>query len=250
MNRQFYELPATVREYAGETSLWPEEAFLFDRWASHLATGALLDLGCGGGRTTPALSRRAASYIGLDYAAPMVEACRSRWPHLTFVHGDASNLDMFGPAEFRTVVFSFNGIDSMSHEKRTRCLSEVFRVLQPGGLFLFSSHNRDDRRKVVAWNLRDLNLKANLSHLRSYWRVRRYQRRTPAYAILSDPLAGFGYLTYYVRKEDQVRELEATGFREVMILAPDLGFVNPRTRDRRSQWFHYTCRKPAEPPAP
>ena len=39
---------------------------------------AILDLGVGGGRTTPHLSSIAARYVGADYAAEMVARCQDK----------------------------------------------------------------------------------------------------------------------------------------------------------------------------
>jgi ubiquinone/menaquinone biosynthesis C-methylase UbiE len=131
----------------------------------------------------------------------------------------------------------------MSHEKRCAVLREVHRVLKPGGVFAFSSHNRDDKRIVKAFDIRDWNLKRNLRHLRSYLSVRKAQVISDSYAILSDPLAGYGYLTYYIRKSDQLRQLEDAGFRDVTIINQGCEIVPAETRDRLNQWFHYVARK-------
>ena len=180
------------------------------RGAVHLPTvrgldsdKAVLDVGCGGGRTTAVLQALSGHYTGLDYSLPMIEACQAQYPDVTFVHGDASQMSMLDAAQFEFVLFSFNGIDCMSHPKRLLALAEIYRVLKPGGLFVFSTHNRDDKRRVVAVDIRDWNPFHHLRNLRSYWQVRAHQVRTPTYACLSDPLAGFGHLTYYIRQRDQ-----------------------------------------------
>jgi ubiquinone/menaquinone biosynthesis C-methylase UbiE len=246
-NRMFYELPETVEEYAHETQLWPEERYIFEHYDRHIRDQHVLDIGCGGGRTTRALLERTLQYTGLDYSLKMIEVCRRKWSSGTFVHGDAANMPMFADASFSFVLFSFNGIDSMTHEKRLAVLHEVYRVLKPGGAFAFSSHNRDDRSIVTAWNLRDRSLRNNLRNLRSYLSVRHLQVKTRTYAILSDPLAGFGYLTYYIRKKDQVEQLQKVGFTDIVILNQGCEVVPPETRDRWNKWFHYIAHKPHEP---
>jgi ubiquinone/menaquinone biosynthesis C-methylase UbiE len=244
LNKRFYEKPQTVMDYVRETPLWPEEKFIFEQHQSKIRDKSLLDIGCGGGRTTRVLRHWTSQYTGLDYSHEMIKACREKWPDLKFVHGDASVMHMFGPDQFDFVLFSFNGIDSLSHEKRIRVLQEVYRVLKPGGVFTFSSHNRDCKRIVTALDLRDLNIKNNVRNLRSYFTVRQYQVRAPTYTILSDPLAGFGCLMYYIRKFDQVKQLEAIGFRDVAIVNRKVQWVDSISLDRKSQWFHYICNKP------
>jgi SAM-dependent methyltransferase len=121
-------------------SLTACEQLLFD---TYLRPGmAILDLGVGGGRTTPYLSAIASRYVGVDYSEEMIRACRSKFPHLRFNVADASDLSQFADASFDSVVFSFNGLDCLApHEKRENCLRECHRVLKAGGVYIFSSHN-------------------------------------------------------------------------------------------------------------
>src|ERR1019366_8247253 len=58
-----------------------------------------------------------------------------------FEIGDARDLSRFGDGEFDVVLFSFNGMDYISHEDRLRVLAPVRRVLRPGGTFFFSAHS-------------------------------------------------------------------------------------------------------------
>jgi len=135
-----YNAPEIVAQYAGMDFLSACEQVLFD---TYLEPGmAILDLGVGGGRTTPYLSRIASRYVGIDYSEEMIRTCRSKFPHLQFDVADASDLSQFGDTSFDSVVFSYNGLDCLlPHEKRKKCLAECNRVLKPGGVFIFSSHN-------------------------------------------------------------------------------------------------------------
>jgi ubiquinone/menaquinone biosynthesis C-methylase UbiE len=135
-----YSAPETVAQYAGMDSLSICEQSLFD---THLRRGmAILDLGVGGGRTTPYLSGIASRYVGVDYSEGMIDACRRKFPHLEFEVADASDLSRFADASFDSVVFSYNGLDCLvPYEKREKCLRECHRVLKPGGFYIFSSHN-------------------------------------------------------------------------------------------------------------
>jgi len=102
----------------------------------------VLDLGVGGGRTTPHLAKIASHYVGVDYSEAMIRACRRKFPDIEFLLADASDLSMFEDASFDAIVFSFNGLDSVvPNDKRSRCLRECSRVLRPAGVFVFSSHN-------------------------------------------------------------------------------------------------------------
>jgi SAM-dependent methyltransferase len=86
--------------------------------------------------------------------------------------------------EFRFRPFFFNGIDYVSHNGRPAVLSEINRVLKPGGWFFFSSHNRAATYAAKREGLREL-LK-RLLFLRRHLRLRRLESQTPEYAILND----------------------------------------------------------------
>jgi ubiquinone/menaquinone biosynthesis C-methylase UbiE len=135
-----YDSPEVISLFAGYSMLFPSEKYLFAKYVP--AGASILDLGVGGGRTTPVLAAKAKRYVGVDYVPGMVDACASKFPNYEFVCADAAALDVFADASFDIVVFSFNGLDVLPVlKKRAECLEEVRRVLSPNGVFLFSSHN-------------------------------------------------------------------------------------------------------------
>jgi SAM-dependent methyltransferase len=139
-NLEIFSDPAVVDYYDRDATLHESERFLFQ---AYLDPGmAILDVGVGTGRTTPALSRIASRYVGVDYSTAMVARCRSKFPGLTFLEMDATDMSGFADGSFDAVVFSFNGIDCLPDDSaRLRCLHECARVLRPGGIFIVSSHN-------------------------------------------------------------------------------------------------------------
>ena len=140
LNRRTYRRPEVASHYAALRYVTPCEQLLFRTYLK--AGGTVLDLGVGGGRTTPCLSRVASRYVGVDYSEAMIHVCRRKFPDLDFVHADASDLSAFEDASFDAIVFSYNGLDCvLPNEKRLRCLRECWRVLRPAGVFVFSSHN-------------------------------------------------------------------------------------------------------------
>ena len=139
-NLQVYNKPDVASHYAVLNYLTPCEQFLFDLYIKQGA--AVLDLGVGGGRTTPYLSRGASHYVGVDYASEMIRACRRKHPDLEFIEADASDLSAIPSSSFDAVVIAFNGLDYViPDERRALCCEECHRVLKPGGVLLFSSHN-------------------------------------------------------------------------------------------------------------
>lgn len=101
----------------------------------------VLDLGCGTGRTTAVLDRMGFDVVGVDVSEPMIHRARTLFPHLEFESGDVRDL-RFADESFEYVLFSFNGLDYVQPEgDRYVALREIWRVLNPGGTFVFSSHN-------------------------------------------------------------------------------------------------------------
>jgi len=183
------------------------------------------------------------NYTGIDYSKGMIKACRKKFKSLEFIHCDAGNMNIFNDNSFDFVLFTFNGIDCMSHEKRIKILKEIYRVLNFNGVFVFSSHNLDDRKHIRAFNRFDINIYNNLKNFISYMKVRKHEIQKKNHAIYSDPLGGFGTLTYFIRKADQVVQLKRCGFSDVKILDCECRFVEPDSIQKDGKWFWYICKK-------
>ena len=122
-NRQIYNAPDVALHYASLAYLSPCEKFLFQ---TYIEPGmAILDIGVGGGRTTPYLSSLASRYVGIDYAEEMIRACRKKFPGLDFRTVQADELDGFADASFDAVVMAFNTIDYvLPDSQRIHCVQE------------------------------------------------------------------------------------------------------------------------------
>jgi len=111
-------------------------------WAMQLVPGRrVLDAGCGLGYGSALLAGAgAASVTGMDVAAAVVEAARSRVPAgVTLVEGDVHELP-FEDGSFDLVV-CFEVIEHV-HDA-PRAIGDLARVLAPGGVLAVSSPNRD-----------------------------------------------------------------------------------------------------------
>lgn len=187
-NRQLFEQEAVVRIYEGMQGLTPAEAALV---AKYLRPGMrILDIGVGGGRTTPALSALASRYVGMDYSARMIEVCRGRFPQLEFLQHDAAQPLPFPDASFDAAVIAFNSIDCIWPEaSRFDLLREAARVLARDGVLLFSSH--DARGALGVWARGGHSLAGKLYiFLRSAWENARFTARV----LTSKPFwTGAGY---------------------------------------------------------
>src|SRR5580765_4326201 len=91
----------------------------------------VLDLCCGQGNVSEALIRRGCKVTGIDFSPAMLAFARGRAPSAIFTEGDAQKLP-FDDAQFDVVVSNL-GICHVPDQPRA--LSEVRRVLRPGGRF-------------------------------------------------------------------------------------------------------------------
>ena len=263
-----YNAPAVVEYYAALDYLTPCEKFLFD---THLKPGmSILDLGVGGGRTTPYLSSIAGRYVGVDYAGEMIAACRKKFPQLQFEVGDAADLSMFTASTFDAVVMAFNGIDYLvPDEARIRALHEIWRLLKPEGIVIFSSHNPRSIWVRASWNPQRVRrlaeatmrsdsalfpvliafltaLRVNLARLQAAMRsLGRSARRLPTRVFwrgqgyLMDPAHG-GLRTHLATPEHVEHELSALGFQQLRVLGEDYPRISGRYVTR---WYYYVFSK-------
>jgi SAM-dependent methyltransferase len=267
-NLPIYNASAVAEHYAALNYLTPCEQFLFDAYLRPRM--AILDLGVGGGRTTPYLSSIAARYVGVDYASEMIAACRKKFPRLDFEVGNAADLSRFPSSSFDAVVMAFNGMDYViPDESRLRALREIGRVLKPDGTLIFSSHNPRSIWVRASWNpQRVRNLAETVVGSESVlfrpllWAltairvvlagvkavpqsVVRAARRLPTRAFwqgdgyLMDPAHG-GLRTHLATPEKVARELGAFGFRLLRVLGDDY----PRASRRYvTDWYYYVFSK-------
>jgi len=104
---------------------------------------AVLDLGCAGGFMAEAMTLKGARVTGIDPAAEAIAAARA--------HAKANLLDIdydvgigeelpYDDARFDAVIC----VDVLEHvSDLPKVLSEIARVLRPGGIFLFDTINRN-----------------------------------------------------------------------------------------------------------
>ncbi len=111
-----------------------EVAFALERLGPE--PSPLLDLCCGSGRHSIRFAERHVCPVGLDYSAPLLELAHAGGRDLRLVRGDMRRLP-FADATFRSVVNFFTSFGYFLRETdNVSVLTEVERVLRPGGRFL------------------------------------------------------------------------------------------------------------------
>ncbi len=109
----------------------------------------LLEVGCGRGGGASYIARylKPKSFIGLDLSKKAIKFCNAHYnvPGLSFTRGNAEDLP-----------FDDNSFDAVVNVESSRCyphmsvfLSEVYRVLRPGGFLLFSDMRTQPDNQIL-----------------------------------------------------------------------------------------------------
>ncbi|OUL21704.1 methyltransferase [Nostoc sp. T09] len=103
----------------------------------------ILDLGTGDGRLLALLKldRPQVQSIAIDFSATMLEAVKTRFAGDTTVQVIAHNLDqpLLELGFFDAVVSSF-AIHHLTHDRKLSLYTEIFQILEPGGIFCNLEH--------------------------------------------------------------------------------------------------------------
>jgi SAM-dependent methyltransferase len=115
-------------------------AYLDDQWRGDLdGVHAVLDLCCGTGLMTVALTRLGYRVIGVDASLPMLARARQRLGPDTVLLGQTLP-DLVVDGVFDAAVCTFDGLNYLTPEDFGRTLKAVGRRLRPGGWLAFDLH--------------------------------------------------------------------------------------------------------------
>ncbi len=132
-----------AREYAekfcDEHEKKPKDREILCRFSQEV-TGMkpIWDFGCGPGQTTDFLRNLGTEISGLDLSENLIEQANMIHPCITFRKGNILDLDF----ENNSIggIVAFYAIVHFSQTQLKKAFREIFRVLQPGGVFLFTYH--------------------------------------------------------------------------------------------------------------
>jgi ubiquinone/menaquinone biosynthesis C-methylase UbiE len=253
-NQKTYAANSIVQHYKNLNQLQPAEQMLLERLQSIANPIKMLDIGVGAGRTTKHFQPKVAQYIGIDNSPEMIAACRSRFPQLppdTFDTCDARDLSRYPDNSFDLLLFSFNGIDYVSHDDRHLIFQELHRIGKPDALLFFSSHNLQGFDRLI-----DLKSQLSFNPLTTYSNLvilsllrflnRPYnpnQLKQLPHAILKDESHNFRLDTYYIRPSAQVIQLKPH-FDNIQVYSWRNTTELITERDRASNtdmWLYYQC---------
>ena len=132
-----------AKEYAeafsGEHEKKPKDGEILRRFLQEIGTRRpVWDFGCGPGQTANYLNNLGLEISGLDLSGKILEQARTIHPEIYFQKGNILALE-FEDDSISGVV-AFYAIVHFTREQVRLAFREIFRVLQPGGIFLFTFH--------------------------------------------------------------------------------------------------------------
>jgi ubiquinone/menaquinone biosynthesis C-methylase UbiE len=132
-----------AKEYAetfsGEHEKKPKDQEILRRFSKEIEDKKpVWDFGCGPGQTAKYLKDLGIEISGLDLSEKILEQARTIHPEINFRKGNILELE-FDDDSIAGVV-AFYAMVHFTEEQAGIAFREIFRVLQPGGLFLFTYH--------------------------------------------------------------------------------------------------------------
>ena len=255
-NKKAYTATDVVRDYALQSHLQAPEETILRMMLPYLRTAKMLDIGVGGGRTTLHFAKWAGAYVGTDYSDVMITECQKRFSgypdNISFMVCDARSMKMFAEGSFDFVLFSFNGIDYVSHDDRLKILQEVRRVGKPGGYFCFSTHNLDwslnlfELRRMISLNPRMVRETIDRLKWRLFynWDMRTATLKNSPYVVLNGRAHCHKVRTYYIRPVEQIAQLKQD-FTDIRVFSVATGGEIEdlsQLKNVEDAWLYYLCK--------
>ncbi len=130
---------AYAEHFAGEHQQKPKDQETLQRFAREIGeTGPAWDLGCGPGHTATYLKNLGVEISGMDLSEKLLAQASARYPEVHFEKGNLLDLPLKDNAIAGAV--SFYAMVHFTADQVEAAFREIYRVLTPGGLFLFTYH--------------------------------------------------------------------------------------------------------------
>lgn len=238
--RDYYNDQKVVRHYsdaAVRIGLWKSEEKIFTRVFGKEDT--LLECGCGAGRIAMGLWELGyRNVLATDFAREQILEARRIARILDYrIHWkveDATRLT-FQDGLFDGVIFGFNGLMQIpGRDSRTQAMVEIFRVLRPGGWFVFTSHDRELSKYKKFWEKE-----------RGLWRKGKQHPMLDDFGDRFEPTE-LGDLYIHVPTPGEIREdLKRVGFRiEADVLRSKVANEDAATRTFSDECRFWVAQRP------
>ena len=222
-----YQIPRTTKVkvvYGSENGLLGRTRILSE-WMSDGET--YLDVGCSDGEVVGSVGSRCSKAVGLDVDTRTMTEARKRYPDFDFVLGSADNLP-FEDESFTTVSM----LDVLEHVPNPeKSLSEIDRVLKPGGYLIISVPHKGSfwfidaqRSRIFAAGRKILLGKYDSVLEHKHYKTDELLKMLPSYTVVNEHYGGLllyplcGYVLMFTdslgvkRLSDAIRRIEESDF--------------------------------------
>jgi SAM-dependent methyltransferase len=264
LNRSSWSQPGAQAELRPEGFIDAGERAAFLSVAPRVRGQPAIDIGVGTGRTVSLMRLLTDDYVAVDYSPEMVSACRRNHPTVDVRTSDVRDLAGFDDGRYGLVLFSFNGIDNVSHEERPLALRQLFRVARPGGWMMLSTHNVDGPShgevpwrgypssgplwyRAIRWLARlPLNLPRHARRWRNWRRNRSLNRAGNGWSEHTSAPHEFGLVQHYVSLDALLAEVAQAGFTSIEVYDSGTGSrLKPGDDTGHVNTYHLIAQRPA-----
>ncbi len=239
----------TVAEWYARQGPYPAETAYLTAYGEAIAGRAILDLGVGSGRTTSMLLPLSNDYLGIDLSPAMIAAAQDAFPQAEFRQMDVRDIGRLGQARFGFVHGSMAILSAFTHAERLRLLADLYELLAPGGLFIFSAHNRAWHRAggmplhARSWRPRQIVNSIHPVSWFNYLRLRHLRHEAEDHAILNDAAHRWQGVFYFIDPAAQERQLAQAGFVLLDMFGEDGRRIAQGEDVSSDGLIHYVCRR-------
>lgn len=139
-----------AEEYFAELERKPFDRGMLDEFAAAVrGRGEVCEIGCGPGQVARYLKDRGVNIHGVDLAEGMVRSASRLNPDISFAQGDM--LALTAADNSLAGIVSFYAIIHLRRDEITGALTEMNRVLEPGGHLLISFHDGEGELHRDEW---------------------------------------------------------------------------------------------------
>jgi ubiquinone/menaquinone biosynthesis C-methylase UbiE len=148
---------------------------------------------------------------------------------------------------FDYILFSFNGLDYISHDDRIEALKEIKRVGKNGSIYVFSAHNIQSISQLYS-------VKFTINPVKLLLRIKRFFKLiflngfpkkfyNKKFSILNDGVHKFKLNTYYITPIEQIKQLKELGFMNIRLYSSETGneIKELNLNLIKDNWIYYFC---------